>query len=157
MSFVVVAPEFVTAAAGDLSNIGSALTEARAAASVSTTGITAAAADEVSGAIAALFSTHALDFQALGAQAAAFHTEFVNLLHGGAAAYLGTETAAAAAAAFPSAQDVLNQINAPFVQFTGRPLIGNGANGAPGTAAPGGAGGWLRDYRVLSVAMVEVT
>ncbi|WP_142308782.1 PE family protein, partial [Mycobacterium interjectum] len=142
MSFVVVAPEFVTAAAGDLANIGSALTAAQSAAAGSTTGITAAAADEVSSAIALLFNAHALDFQALGARAAAFHSEFVSLLNGGAATYLSTETAAAAAAA-PTAQDVLNQINAPFVQWTGRPLIGNGANGAPGTGAPGGAGGWL--------------
>ncbi|WP_156764949.1 PE family protein, partial [Mycobacterium sp. 1081908.1] len=140
MSFVV-APEFVTAAAGDLANIGSTLSAARSAAAASTTGISAAAADEVSSAIAALFNTHALDFQALGARAAAFHAEFVGLLNGGAAQYLSTE--AANAAAIPTAQDVLNQINAPFLQFTGRPLIGNGANGAPGTGAPGGAGGWL--------------
>ncbi|KCL23729.1 hypothetical protein W072_04062, partial [Mycobacterium tuberculosis TB_RSA162] len=26
---------------------------------------------------------------------------------------------------------------------TGRPLIGNGANGAPGTGADGAPGGWL--------------
>ncbi|SPM28094.1 PE family protein, partial [Mycobacterium terramassiliense] len=140
MSFVVVAPEFMAAAAGDLANIGSALTAAQSAAAASTTGITAAAADEVSSAIALLFNVHALDFQALGNQAAAFHSEFVSLLNGGAATYLSTETAAAVAAA-PTA--VLNQINAPFVQWTGRPLIGNGANGAPGTGAPGGAGGWL--------------
>ncbi|MCV7091805.1 PE family protein [Mycobacterium interjectum] len=95
MSFVVVAPEFVTAAAGDLANIGSALTAAQSAAAGSTTGITAAAADEVSSAIALLFNAHALDFQALGARAAAFHSEFVSLLNGGAATYLSTETAAA--------------------------------------------------------------
>ena len=40
-------------------------------------------------------------------------------------------------------QDVLHTINAPSQALTGRPLIGNGANGAPGTGANGGDGGWL--------------
>ncbi|PHO58815.1 hypothetical protein B6F24_04500, partial [Mycobacterium tuberculosis variant bovis] len=34
-------------------------------------------------------------------------------------------------------------VNAPIQAVTGRPLIGNGANGAPGSGAPGGHGGWL--------------
>lgn len=36
-------------------------------------------------------------------------------------------------------------INAPFLQFTGRPLFGNGANGTTvnGVGKAGGAGGWL--------------
>ncbi len=33
---------------------------------------------------------------------------------------------------------MLNSINAPVLAATGRPLIGNGANGAPGTGANGG-------------------
>jgi hypothetical protein len=47
MSFVIATPEFVTAAAGDLANIGSTLSEANAAAAASTTGVLAAAEDEV--------------------------------------------------------------------------------------------------------------
>jgi hypothetical protein len=46
---------FVSAAAGDLTNIGSAVSAANAAAAASTTGLLAAGADEVSEAIAALF------------------------------------------------------------------------------------------------------
>ena len=58
MSFVIATPEFVTAAATDLANIGSTLSAANAAAAAPTTGVLAAAEDEVSAAIAALFSGH---------------------------------------------------------------------------------------------------
>ena len=40
-------------------------------------------------------------------------------------------------------QPLLNAINAPTEALVGRPLIGNGVNGAPGTGANGGAGGIL--------------
>jgi PPE-repeat protein len=40
-------------------------------------------------------------------------------------------------------QDVLGVINAPTNLLLGRPLIGNGTNGAAGTGQPGGAGGIL--------------
>ena len=55
MSFVVTAPEFVVNAAGDLANIGSAITAANGAAAAPTTAVAAAAGDEVSVAIASLF------------------------------------------------------------------------------------------------------
>ena len=48
MSFVIAAPEFVSAAASDLAGIGSSLSAANAAASVPTTAVLAAAGDEVS-------------------------------------------------------------------------------------------------------------
>lgn len=101
MSFVTVVPEVVGQAAGQLDNIGSALSAARAAAAGPTTGVVAAAGDEVSAAIAALFSSHAQQFQALNAQAAAFHSQLTNLLNAGAASYLGAEIANAQAAAAP--------------------------------------------------------
>jgi hypothetical protein len=91
MSFVTAAPEFVTAAAGDLADIGSALGAANAVAALPTTGIAAAAADEVSPQIAALFGAYAQKYQALSAQSAAFHNEFVSLLNGSALTYLSTE------------------------------------------------------------------
>jgi hypothetical protein len=53
MSYVVVAPEMVAEAAGNLAGIGSVISEANAAAAVSTTQVLPAAADEVSGAISA--------------------------------------------------------------------------------------------------------
>jgi hypothetical protein len=48
MSFVIAAPEFVTAAASDLASIGSTIGAANAAAAFPTTGVLAAGADEVS-------------------------------------------------------------------------------------------------------------
>jgi PE family len=77
MSFVIAAPEALVGAATDLANIGSTIGVANAAAAASTTSVLAAAADEVSTAIAALFEAHAQGYQALNAQAAAFHQEFV--------------------------------------------------------------------------------
>jgi hypothetical protein len=63
-----------------LQNIGSALSAANAAAATRTTGVLAAAEDEVSAAVASLFSGHGQAFQALGAQAAAFHAQFVQAM-----------------------------------------------------------------------------
>src|SRR6516164_2926129 len=147
MSFVIAAPEFVTAAASDLASLGSTISSANAAAATPTTGVLAAAEDEVSAAIAALFSAHGQGFQALGAQAAAFHDQFVQALTAGAGSYGGAEAANVAAFTANPAQtvkqDLLNAINAPSLALTGRPVIGNGANGAPGTGQAGGNGGWL--------------
>ncbi len=56
MSFVVAVPEVLGTAATDLAGLGSSLSEARAAAATQTTGVLAAAEDEVSAAIAAVFS-----------------------------------------------------------------------------------------------------
>lgn len=64
MSWVMVSPELVVAAAADLAGIGSAISSANAAAAVNTTGLLTAGADEVSTAIAALFgdvAAHALN------------------------------------------------------------------------------------------------
>jgi hypothetical protein len=111
MSFMTVVPELVGQAAGNLENIGSALSAAHAAAAGPTSSVAAAAGDEVSAAIAALFSSHAQQFQALSAQAAAFHAEFTNLLNAGAASYLGTEIAnAQAAATLPGFQAIGSQV-----------------------------------------------
>ena len=118
MSFVIAAPEFVTAAAGDLAEIGSALGAANAAAALPTTGVVAAAADEVSTGIAAMFGTFAQRYQALSAQAAAFHNEFVSLLNGGAAAYLSAEAANAQ-------QTLQNAVTAPAT--TGANFAANAA------------------------------
>ncbi|WP_328516634.1 PGRS repeat-containing protein [Mycobacterium canetti] len=55
-------------------------------------------------------------------------------LAAGAGAYAGAEAAQ---------QTLLNAVNGPVQALTGRPLIGNGANGAPGTGTNGAPGGWL--------------
>lgn len=101
MSFVFAAPDLLNDAAGNVSGIGTTLAEATAAAAGPTTNVAAAAADEVSVAFSQLFGTYGQQFQAVSAQAAAYHTEFASLMNGGAAAYLTAELAAAAAATDP--------------------------------------------------------
>jgi hypothetical protein len=63
MSFVSVVPEVLGTAATDLASVASTLNVANAAAAAPTTGILAAAADEVSAAIAAVFSAHGKRFR----------------------------------------------------------------------------------------------
>ncbi|MCV7101166.1 PE family protein, partial [Mycobacterium palustre] len=96
MSFVFATPEYLAAAATDLSNIGSAISSANAAALAPTSGVLAPGADEVSASIAALFGAHSQAYQALSAQAALFHQQFVNLMSGGAAQYALAEAQNAA-------------------------------------------------------------
>ena len=72
MSFVLAVPHMLTAEATCLASLGSAITAANAAAATPTSGMVAAAGDEVSAAIASLFSAQGQAFQALSAQAAAF-------------------------------------------------------------------------------------
>ncbi|CLZ73324.1 Conserved protein of uncharacterised function PE-PGRS family protein PE_PGRS54 (fragment) [Mycobacterium tuberculosis] len=133
MSFVLIAPEFVTAAAGDLTNLGSSISAANASAASATTQVLAAGADEVSARIAALFGGFGLEYQAISAQVAAYHQRFVQALSTGAGAYASAEAAAAE-------QIVLGVINAPTQALLGRPLIGDGANATSASGA-GGAGG----------------
>src|SRR5215468_1668042 len=127
MSFVIAAPEFVTAAASDLTSLGATIRSANAAAATQTTGVLAAAEDEVSAAIAAVFSAHGEGFQALSAQAAAFHEQFVQAVTAGVGSYVSAETANVAAFTANPAQsiqqDLLNLINGPSLVLTGRPLI----------------------------------
>jgi hypothetical protein len=98
----------------------------------------AAAEDEVSATIDRVFGSHAQAYQALSAQASAFHQQFVQALSSGARSYASAEAANAS-----PLQGLLDAINAPIQALLGRPLIGNGANGAPGTGHNGGAGGIL--------------
>ncbi len=133
MSFVIAAPEMMTSAATDLAAIGSNLSAAHTAAATQTTGVLAAAEDEVSAAIAALFSAHGQGLEALGAQAAAFHDQFVQALTASAGSYASVEAANVVAFTASPAQtleqDVLGVINAPFLALTGHPLIGTNAIG----------------------------
>lgn len=166
MSFVLVAPDILQAAASDLAQIGSALSAGNVAAAIPTTGLAAAAADEVSAAIAALFGAHAQEYQAAAAQAATYHQQFMLALSGAATSYAGAEATivttvqAAVSNGFqtavygpvhaagqawigsPFGEALDPTINAPTNLLFGRGLIGNGA---AGTAAhpTGGAGGIL--------------
>src|ERR1700679_2656136 len=98
MSFLTTQPEALTAAAGTLQGIGSSLTAQNAAAASPTTGVVPAAADEVSALTAAQFAAHAQVYQAVAAQAAAIHEQFVNTLGTSAGSYLASEAANAASA-----------------------------------------------------------
>jgi hypothetical protein len=77
-------PQLIATAATDIAGIGSTLTAAHAVAAGPTTAIIPAA-DEVSGAVAHLFSAHGAGFRALAGKAVAFHDQFVENLKAGAA------------------------------------------------------------------------
>ncbi|WP_136623140.1 PE family protein, partial [Mycobacterium attenuatum] len=130
MSFVSISPESVAAAAGDLVRLGSTIGAANASVAAPTSQVLAAAADDVSIRIAALFGGYGLQYQAISAQMAAYHEQFLRILNAGTGAYLGAE-------AVNVEQSLLGLINAPTQTLLGRPLIGNGAN----ATTPGGSGG----------------
>ncbi len=91
MSYVVATPDWLTTAAGHLAGIESAVTSANAAAANFTTLLPAAAADEVSIRVAALFGAHGMAFQAATTQVAQLHERFVVNLAATANAYVTTE------------------------------------------------------------------
>jgi len=131
---VMAAPELIAAAATDVAIVGSSLEAAHLVATAPTIAVVPAAADEVSGAIAQLFSQHAHNYQALAGQAAAFNNQFVQHLTSSVHAYNSAEAAnagsltSAASAASTSTTDPLtgivdsingltNQINTLTNQF----------------------------------------
>lgn len=130
MSFVTAAPECLTTAASNLGNIASAIGAANGAAA----GPMAAGGEEVSAAVAAIFSEHAQAYQAVSAGAAEFH--HVQLLAAGAGSYASAEAANA-----NPLQKPLNQVNGVTETLLGRPLIGDGRNGVDGTGSSGQNGG----------------
>src|SRR5271170_2128827 len=108
MNGVIAAPEMMAAAAADLGSIGSTISAANAAVAGPTTQVLASGADEVSVAVATLFGAHAQAYQAISAQAAAFHEQLVQRLNAGAVSYGNAEAANA-----NPLQGLLNQVNAP--------------------------------------------
>ncbi|MCV7076762.1 PE family protein, partial [Mycobacterium szulgai] len=135
MSMVIVLPEIVSAAAANLTDIHASLAAANLAASVRTEGIAAAAADEVSAALATLFGNHAQDYQAISAQAEKFQQQFVQALTATAESYQLTEVG-------NFQQALFDTVNAQIFAATGRPLVGDGRN-ATEPGGNGAAGGWL--------------
>ena len=95
MTTLITEPQLLATAAADASAIGSAMSEAKAAAAGPTTGLVAAAQDEVSTITAQLFGAYGREYQALLQQAAAFHNEFVATLGAAGNAYSLTEGEAA--------------------------------------------------------------
>lgn len=93
MSFVTTQPAALTAAAGNLAGIGSAISASNAAEAAPTTGLAPAAADEVSALTAFAFAAHGALYQEVSAQATAIHEMFVATLHASAGSYAATEAA----------------------------------------------------------------
>ena len=136
MSFVIAVPDVFTSAASDLAGLGSTIGAANAAAAVSTTGLAVAAADEVSAGIAAVFGMYADEYQAVSAQVAAFHEQFVRALTNTGGSYAAAEAVNVQAFGQAVQQTALTAVNTPTQMLTGRPMIGDGAN----ATTPGGAG-----------------
>jgi hypothetical protein len=137
----------VAAAATDVTAIGSAINEATARSSVATTGVVAAAADEVSAATATLFTNYAQEYQALLKQAAAFHDEFAAALSAAGGAYAQTEAAASGA---------LGALTAP-VQQALAPLTGNtGASGGSLVRGVAGATSPVKISLVLGASGIPI-
>ncbi len=139
-SFVSVVPGEMSAASVDLNRLAAALRQANAVAALPTTQIAAAAQDEVSAAMAALFDRVGADFQTLSLQTTLFHQRFAQAVNAAGLAYAGAE-AAATSPQQTLEEGILAAIDAPTNLLLGRPLIGDGTNCGPGQA--GGAGGLL--------------
>jgi len=148
-----------------------------------TTGVLAAAEDEVSVAIAALFSAHGQGYQALSAQAAAFHGRFVQALTGAAGAYTAAEAAnASPLATFEQAllgvqQEIQqipttlaagfsNELNFLFSEpgspllalFTGNnPLLGIGISNSPPRLLPLLLGETVQHTTYNGMRVVQIT
>jgi PE family protein len=97
MPFVTTQPEELSAAAANLASIGTMMSAQNAATATPTTGLTPAAADEVSALTATQFAVHAQMYQAVSAQAEAIHELFVSTLGTSATAYAVTEVTNAVA------------------------------------------------------------
>ena len=93
MMYVNTQPETLAAAAADVAGVGSTISAASDAAAGLTTGVPAAAADEVSTATAMLFNVYAQEYQAAIAQAVTFHDKFARALAAAGNAYANTEAA----------------------------------------------------------------
>jgi hypothetical protein len=151
MSYVFASPEWVAAAASDLASIGSTINAASSAAAMPTSAVMAAGADDVSAIIAALFGAHAQAYQALSAQAAMFHEQFVQLMSSGANLYAGAEAANATPMQQGASSDVAvataaaQSMNSGAANRVG-PAVGAARSGAslfgtPAATALGPAGG----------------
>ncbi len=121
MTNLVTQPDLMSTAAADLAEIRSAIGAASTTTAGPTTGLVAAAGDEISAAVAKLFSAYGQEARALIDQASAFHDEFTRVLAAGGFAYAETEIANAAAAA----KGALSSITAPI-----QSLLGGGSGGA---------------------------
>lgn len=135
MTSLLAQPEIITSVVADISGIGSTVSAAGAAAAAPTSGLLAAAADEVSEAVANFFGSYGQEFQAVIGQVEAYHAQFQQSLAAAANAYVYTETGAAAAlqgvlglpaaaAAFTPPPPAFPVTNPPFSTFPTAVFIG---------------------------------
>lgn len=117
MSAVVAVPDLLVQAATQVATIGRMLGAANQTTAASTEQVVPAAADEVSAAVAQLFSRFGQDYQAAAGEAAAYQQQFVQRLTSAATSYATAEAAnaslllpAAAAAAIPSLDQVFGSL-----------------------------------------------
>jgi len=103
MSMMITDPGTMAAVADELQGIGSALAATNTAAAAPTTAVLPPAADSVSARTAALLDAHAQQYQALSAQAEAFHNRFVQTLIAAKNSYAETEASNAATMQLTSA------------------------------------------------------
>jgi PE-PPE domain/PE family len=130
MSYLISAPESLASAAADVENIRSAIGAAGSNAAAPTTGVVAAAGDEVSGAIANLFGAYGREYQELLAQAATFHSRFTQTLAAAGLAYAEAEAANAALVS-----GVSNEVGAPLRTLLGQAPVGAGGSAGTGPVA----------------------
>ena len=98
MSFLTTQPEAIAASAGTLQGVGAAVNAGNEAAAGPITAVVPPAADRVSALLAVQFAAHAQMYQAVSAQAAAVHQQFVDALTTSSGSYAAAEAANAVAA-----------------------------------------------------------
>ncbi|MDT5138311.1 MAG: hypothetical protein QOD58_2573 [Mycobacterium sp.] len=135
MSYLLTAPESLAAAATDVNGIAAAMHAANAAAAGQTSGVLAAAEDEVSAAITALFNAHGQEYQAVVRRVSAFESGFTQALSAAAQTYTQAE-------AFNDA--LLNGFQA---------LLGQPATAAPVGTSGGGAASLLSANPITALIM----
>ncbi|OBK14156.1 PE-PPE domain-containing protein [Mycobacterium asiaticum] len=123
MSFLLAEPEIIAAAAANIEGIGSALATASAAAAAPTSTVLAAAADEVSAAVANLFGAYGAEAQSMLTRLEGLQNQFQLSLTAAAAAYADAETAIAT-----GLQGLLGAPAAPAVAATAATLPPFAAN-----------------------------
>jgi hypothetical protein len=130
MEDLVTVPEMLASTAANIEEIGSAISAANASAAGRTTGLVAAAEDEVSAAIAKLFGGYGQEYQAILTQATAFHNEFTQTLAAAGNAYAQAEARNAAATS-----NAFSALGAPIQTLLGRTPIGSGSGGTSALTA----------------------
>jgi hypothetical protein len=130
MEHLVTAPQILASTAADIEEIGSAISAANASAAGPTTGLVAAAEDEVSEAIAKLFGGYGQQYQAILTQATAFHNEFTQAL-----AAAGNTYAQAEAGNVAATSNALGGLGARIQTLLGRTPIGSGSGGTSALTA----------------------